>query len=54
VVFKIWKLLNPSILIFLTRAILLIEDKIFLRPTNPPGPKLIIKKFKFSILILFC
>ena len=54
VVFKIWKLLNPSTLVFLIKEILLIEAKIFLSPTNPPGPKLTIKKFKFSSFNLLC
>ncbi len=30
------------------------EAKIFLSPTNPPGPKLTIKKFKFSSFNLLC
>ena len=30
------------------------EAKIFLSPTNPPGPKLTIKKFKFSSFKLLC
>lgn len=37
----------------LIKEILLIEAKIFLSPTKPPGPKLTIKKFKFSSFKLF-